>query len=321
MLHDYLAAYYAALRDGIDAQSAHALGILALSKYEPELKSLAYLAQQLGQTENANLYADLAHKASRIAWRYYNARGRSDAAEYEVLLVEHWLEFDILDGISSRSIIDLVTRSRRTDRCSLWEHKSTENVPDARIRLRDLQTLLYATALSHRTEITIDEIVWNYLRTKEPVPARRRQDGMWSRDKHQDTTWEMYSETIQRAGGNPDLYHDMKAAFGGRELGRFFPRYEHVIVVDPKVLLDDYATTASRMRVRVKQWDETAVKPTRTFARDCDWCPYYRLCEAAITGGDESDVIRLYYMKDEDNERMASDDVSSSLADYFAAEP
>lgn len=295
MIHSYLAAYYTALKDGSDPASAHHFGLLALDEYQDEITIAINAAKSVGRDDLVEGYRKILDDCLQICERYHIARGRADADWYEVLLVEQPVVVEIATGIQSTSIIDLVMKDRRTKRTLLWEHKSVATVPDTPVRLRDFQTLLYAEVLSTTHGIHVDEVLWNYLRTKLPAVPEPLVKGGLTRRKDIDTTWEVYESALLKAGYNPDRYSDMKERLKSKELDVFFPRYNHVIVADTNLLLEDYATTSLRMRRAVWEWEHGRNRPVRTITRDCSWCGYNRVCEVALMGGDEDDIIRRHY--------------------------
>lgn len=302
ILHGYLAGYYNGIRAGVQPQQAHINSLLAVLEVEkPKAIAAANTAFFTGNEDLAKSYLDLCDAVERIANRYFLARGRYDAARYEVLMVEDYIRTPLLADIVSNSIIDLVFREK-AERGLIWlvEHKSTGNVPSSSVRIRDFQTFLYGSVLKHARGIHVDGVLWNYLRTKEPTIPKLLKAGNFSRDKSIDSTWDTYKRAVLEAGQDPQAYSDMEELLGERETTVFFPRYENVIVVDPDTLMHDYITEASRMRVARMQWDAGIARPIRTLTRDCDWCSFYKLCEAALMGGDEEDLIQRHFTTERD---------------------
>lgn len=296
LLHEYLAGYYRMLQAGASAEDSHTESLATLSEEQrPKLSASANISFFAGDEELAAQYMELMDVVERIAERYYIARGRGDAERYDVLLVEERIRIELLTEVFSVSVIDLVLRDRDYGMNWLVEHKSTGNVPNSDVRMRDLQTMLYAAVLAHEREMPIYATLWNYLRTKEPrVPTplkAKGREGELSRAEI-DSDWTTYKGALLNAGLNPDLYTDMEMKLEGKEHSVFFPRFEQVIVADPEVLLGDYVTTASRIRMSTMQWTSGIGRPIRTLSRDCSFCPFNKICEAALTGGDAEDVIQ-----------------------------
>jgi hypothetical protein len=297
ILHFYLESYYSNLRE-LNTEDSHIAAQLKTSEqFIPDIRSYANASYLGGAEELAKELLALPALAGRITDRYFVARGRFDAERYIILRVEQFLNLKLTDGIHSTGVVDLVTRDKGTGRLSLWEHKSTQNVPPDSVRLRDFQTLLYAVKLRWLTGEVIDSVIWNYLRTKEPsVPEVLKSGGLTKR-KDIDTTWETYAEAIRSVGGNPDSpqYTEIYHRLAPREMTIFFPRYEQVLMMEESSLMGDYILEAERMRRARMDWSKGVSRPIRTIERSCDGCEFLKLCLAALTGGDEEDVIRLRY--------------------------
>ena len=295
ILHDYLACYYKWLQADVPAIEAHQTGLLKISAdYMPEIKRFARVAERVGQHDLAAELLEIPGKASRIAERYYLARGQFDAERYEILYVEQELRWQIRKSLRSDGRLDLVTRDNETGRVLLWDHKSTGNVPDDDYRMRDLQTLLYAEKLA--PELEVDCVLWNYIRTKEPTVPEQLKAGGLSRRADLDSTWEVYCAELTRLGLNPNEYEEQCLRLAGRELSVFFPRIEQVIVAQADVLLRDYINTAREIRRYRKAWADGLVEPVRNLSMDCSWCEFATLCNAVILGGDESDIREMRFV-------------------------
>ncbi|HEY6009079.1 MAG TPA: PD-(D/E)XK nuclease family protein [Geobacteraceae bacterium] len=306
ILHEYLAVYYRAVAAGAEPLAAHQAGQAQIMAHAPRIKASAAIAHYAGQEEEARTYLELIPAVVNIAERYFIVHGEGDALHFEVLLVEEKMDFEIVAGIKSKSIIDLVFRDRRNDLIWLAEHKTTERVPDSSVRLRDFQTLLYANVLWREKGIHVDGVFWNYLRTKEPAKPHQNRDGRFSKAINIDTTWDIYERAIREAGQDPGAYADVRDRLQGREEVAFFPRYEHVITADPDLLIHDYAVTAQRVRYQSQLWDWGVDRPVRTLNRDCTFCDYYRLCEAAIMGGDTEDILRMRFTTEPEERPVAA---------------
>lgn len=295
ILHEYLSAYYGYIGAGPEMAHTNALHDITES-WAGRVNQAAQAAFLLGDERTAAQYQELMGACERIATRYHNARGRDDAERYEVVINEERIRTPINANIISESVIDLVLRERAwPGRMLLSEHKSTGNVPPSSVRTRDLQTLLYAEVLERERGIRVDGVLWNYLATKEPTVPEPLKSGGLTRRKDIDTTWEVYAQACLDAGYDPAGYADMRERLDGRELTRFFPRYEAVIVADRGVLLRDYEARAVQMDNARSAWERGYAVPIRTLSHDCDYCPFFRLCEAELTGGDTDDLKRMYF--------------------------
>lgn len=300
LLHEYLGGFYSALKEGASGEDAHQAGKIVLDDRKQMFQQAAFSAHYAGDEETAIQFTEMIPSAHRLADFYYDVHGRTDADRFEVILVEKSYAWRIAVGVRSISVIDLVLRDRETERTSLVEHKTTKNVPPSSVRIRDLQTVLYAELLLE-AGIVVDSILWNYLRTKEPAKPHQNKDGKFSRAVAIDTTWKAYEAAIREAGQDPEQYADVRDRLQGREFTEFFPRYEYPIIARADLLLHDYVVEAARMRQAVLMWRSGQTTPVRTITRNCDFCEFYRVCEAAIVGGDEESVIQLRFKEKGNN--------------------
>lgn len=298
LIHEYLEVYYRSLGEGLSPDAAHGAGLVQIDTHETELKLAASLYHQAGRTEDALIYAGLLNDVTDLARRYFNIHGRLDAERYEILLVEEPLRMAIVTGIVSNGRCDLLTRDRSTGIVWLWEHKSTQQVPEAHIRLWDLQTLLYVTKIQRTLNIKVDGVLWNYIRTKPPmIPAllKSKARASLTRRADLDTNWETYERTLQRHNIDPREYTEVRDRLLPREAEVYFPRYEHVIVADIDLMLHDYAVTSTQIRRSRWEWEHGRSRPVRSLGRHCGWCRYVRLCEANLMGGDEEGLIKRLF--------------------------
>jgi hypothetical protein len=298
ILHSYLEHYYTGLYTGHFPEDAHVAAQLQTStEYIPEIRGYVNVSLAAGHEELAKELNELPALAARITDRYFAARGKSDAERYKILFIEKKLNLPIYEGIVSTGVVDLGTKDLETGRVNLWEHKSTQYIPQDSVRLQDFQTMLYGVKLRWMDGTIIDSIVWNYLRTKEPVEPEHLKSGALTKRKDLDSTWEMYSQVARDIGVDPETseYAEVKERLESRELTIFFPRYEVVTVVSEEVLMTDYIEEAQRMRKARQDWANGVSKPIKTLTRGCGYCEYYRICQASLTGGDEEDVIRLRF--------------------------
>jgi len=297
ILHDYLAAYYRALMDGQPALKAHNAALGRIDAYTPQLKAAASTMFMVGEEDTAEDFNALPDILHNIAGRYYSVHGLDDAETYRIVLVEEKVRVQLLKSVQSMSVIDLVMETRDTPHImALTEHKSVKTVPETSTRIRDFQTLLYASVLPHKPyELHIDEVLWNYIRTKEPSEPMVLKAGGLSKAKNMDTTWDTYMAAIEREHLDVSDYLDVRDQLLHRERTSYFPRYSTWVVADVDMLLRDYVTVAQRILAARKQWELGVTKPVRSLTRDCDYCPFYKICEAAVMGGDEEDVVRMSF--------------------------
>lgn len=298
MLHEYLQGYYERLQKNAPPNDAHVAAFVAMrDKWAPHLKAHLEEAIASGSEKRALELNNVLPSVRRIIIRYFNTRGRADADLYEVLVVEAPLNARIAYGIRNDSVIDLITREKMTGRVSLWEHKSAQSIPDADIRLHDLQTVLYRRIAEARFPFKINNVKWNYLRTKEPEVPDLLKNGKLTKKEKLDTTWEVYREAIQTNGLRETDYDDIRVRLQGREEEVYFPRFDLPYMADANLLLSDYQLSAQMIASRRKAWKSGTSHPVRSFAWHCSRCEFNLLCKAVLMGGDTDDVIRLKFRR------------------------
>lgn len=297
IIHEYLDSYYTTLMHGGTADDGHSAGLTRIAGQTEMVERLIEAALSVGDDKEALEYSSLLSTINRIVLGYFETRGRADADRYDILLCERRIIVKIGPGIQSTSFIDLVAGDRVTGRAAIWEHKSTTSVPDDGIRLRDLQTILYKTVLQATDAAIppIGEIVWNYLRTKEPATPHQNKNGVFSRSIGLDTTWSTFRQAVIDAGQDPDDYADVQARLQDHETTVFYPRFEQIILAEPKMLLHDYVVEAHRAEALVDEWKRGISQPVRRLTRGCSFCSFKNVCHVAILGGDPEDVIRMRF--------------------------
>lgn len=294
ILHAYLAYYYSALSRRRGAHLlAHRNAVDQMeAEYTEECKQLSWTAASLGADDVAKEISELIPLSRRLVQAYYRVRGKQDAKDYKVLLVEQDISAPIIDGIELPGVADLVTQDK-DGRTILWEHKSTGNVPTQRRRFRDLQTLIYVVLLEMSKGIKVDGIHWNYLRTTPPrKPEVLKSTNQLTRRKDLVTTHELYLEAITENKFKRADYKDEIARIKENEVRSMFPRMELAIVQSEDVLLRDFVLSA--MEIQHARSDASYI-PVRNVSPQCDWCPYVKLCEGALLAGDDETLKNRHF--------------------------
>lgn len=296
ILHKYLELFYSEVKTGLLSEVAHSSALWGIdNQYREELEVLASAAYAVGFEDVAQATVETLDKAIRIANRYYEVRGRSDAEQYEILYCEQYLRYPLDKDIEDAAVIDLITRSRVDGSFQLWEHKAPKNIPENKRRLRDLQVLLYVAMAEEKYEINIDGVVWNYLRSKEPTkPEVLKSTGQLTKRKDLDSTWPVYEQALIEQGISSVFgYEEVYERLEGRELTHFFPRYELSIVQREDILLRDFITTARQIQLVHSMFSNFV--PIRNISHYCDFCSFSKLCDAEITGGDVTTIKAHMY--------------------------
>ena len=292
VLHTYLEYYYQNLKDGKRPKKAHKAAMDKTELEREDLKQLAWAASVAGESEIGKELAAVLDFGLQLAETYYKVRGHDDADAHEILMVEEKIEIPLWEkGPILPGRVDLVTRNEHGN-IVIWEHKSTTSVPRQGRRLRDLQTNIYHAAIEEIYNVTINQVIWNYLHTAPlvaPILLKGRKEPTLSTKQHMSCTVEMYELAIAENGLDKLEYEAYLEHLALREKETMFPRYELPILGVETILLRDVIRTAEDIRTRYARSDFI---PVKNITANCDWCPFVKLCEAEILGGDVEDVKR-----------------------------
>lgn len=301
IIHDYFARYYEGLlrERNLSPKELHNRSLsFTLNKAEPQIKSLAALADGLGAEDEAKKLLAIPKTAKRLLQAYFRVRGADDAKRHEVLAVEHKFELLVGSVNGKRAVlpgqIDLVTRSE--GHVWLWEHKTTGSVPSQGRRFRDLQTLIYKVAVEELLSLELTGVVWNYVRTTPPKAPRLLQSGVLSTAKSQTTTVDLYRSAIRKNGLDTYKYDVFLRQIEHREREMMFPRHTLPLVQAEDVLLRDYIASVEQIQTAASIVDFV---PVRTIDAQCDWCGFVKLCQAAIAGGDLDELRQRHFVESE----------------------
>jgi len=300
LIHTYLDEFY---RAGLSAnnlrittvgiQMAHERGLRKVSKQGESIKLLAQTALDLGVEDEARALQAIPQTATDILIAYYRVRGQKDLRQHRVVLVEPEITLPIKKGIVLPGRIDLVTKNKHG--FWLWEHKSTGSIPRPDSRFRDLQTLIYAVALEELQGIKITGIIWNYIRTVPPHPPALLKRGGLSVAKGQTTTVDLFLAACKEHKQSVKAYQPYLRHLEAWERDTMFVRYTLPVSASENILMRDYVHTVED--IEAVRADENYVA-IRNIDAHCNWCPYVKLCQALILGGDTDVLMRKYFTDD-----------------------
>jgi hypothetical protein len=120
------------------------------------------------------------------------------------------IEFEVpipgLDNCVYQGRVDLVVQ----DEFGYWiiDHKTTAQFGDTEWLVLDDQVSSYAWALQKQLGLSVRGVIYNQLRKKPPHDPIELKSGGFSRNKQQDTTFEIYLRALQRAGIDPRYYKE-----------------------------------------------------------------------------------------------------------------
>lgn len=200
--------------------------------------------------------------------------------------------------------IDLIYR----DSMGIWalDHKTMKTMPSEEFRMNDTQLTLYyyiLNRLSSKLKFNKNDIVgvsYNYIRSKVPTVPSLLKNGELSKRKNIDTDYDTYYKAIIDNGLNPDDYMDM-LNYLKNNINSFFIRVNlpksHTLISE---ILKDFIYSGCHMKQAL---DNPNYRYVRNITKDCSWdCAYYNLCYTELNGGDISNIVKLDYDIEEQEE-------------------
>ena len=292
-IHDYLETFYnAAQRQPPKLPDTrrryHKRALHKMARKSEDIASLAKTASDLGADVEAHSLLAIPDTARNIMRAYYRVWGELDLKTHRVVMVEKWFQLKVKKGIVLPGKIDLVTEDK--EGYWLWEHKSTGSIPRVDSRFRDLQTLIYTTALDELYGIKVAGVIWNYIRTKPPGSPKILKNGKLSTAQGQTTTRELVRKAYK--DNNEPLNKVYLRQVEAKERADMFQRYVLPISASERILLRDYVFSVGAIE---DARAEEGFIPVRNISLNCNWCPYVKLCQAVILGGDTDVLVRKYF--------------------------
>lgn len=333
IVHDYKQTYYEHMRDRDvpGPLEAHTLATdAAVAKHTPKLEQYKAAAWTIGKDDLAKQFDIVIPQFNYMSKRWWELRGKQDWDEYEPLYVETPLRLKLVQGnryvpsIWVSAKVDMAGIHVPTTRKVLWEHKNPFRVPEGGRRLRDVQTviyvaLLYTSSALEGNPFVTDEIIWDYILQTPPTVPDLLKSGLdkaervivgkrVSRDKRINTTWPVYYSTVVNNGDDPNLYPEMHELLKDAELEKFFLRLQVPQKVDMHYMVLNFINKAKRARDLRKAWASGKAIPDRVLNWQCDRCPYNKLCDTYLTGGDVEDTIDQFYKRPAEQQALPLDD-------------
>ena len=210
----------------------------------------------------------------------------------EMVWVETEFELEIADGIQLIGKIDGIAEDNR-GRCWTVEHKTAEKMPGEELRMYDTQVVLYAGVAAELDFPKQTGVIWDYLRKRLPAKPQVLKGGGLSTAARQDTTYEVFMQTLKEMKLSPKGYEDYLETLKEKR-NNFF---RHVKMPVNKNMItgvrNDIIITSNRLielEERGDRWD-------RNITRDCSWCDYRTLCLAELKGEDTSHLLKFDFVR------------------------
>jgi CRISPR/Cas system-associated exonuclease Cas4 (RecB family) len=178
------------------------------------------------------------------------------------------------------------------DEYGYWivDHKTAAQFGQTTYLALDDQFTSYAWALQQMLGLAIRGVLVNELRKKAPHPPDELKTGGFSRNKQQDTSFEVYLATLRAAGIDPRGYrdflrylkHNPKEWFRRLRVS-YTPR--QLEMVEGRIKLEAF-----------EMLNDPAIYPTPN-KFNCNGCSFYRPCLVTQEGGDPQLILDELYTK------------------------
>ena len=178
------------------------------------------------------LYPELKEYFSIKSWKNYftNILSEIDETfkEYDVLYRELPVENEYLKGI-----IDIVLRNKNTGRYLIADYKFSTGVKKFEELFSDEQMYIYAYLFSTLYNVSLDDIDIGYFNiTKSDIDYPRvLSNGKLSKDKNQNTTYDLYMEKIKELNLDVNDYVDVLDIFKNKKQTSFYSNSLNVSVL------------------------------------------------------------------------------------------
>lgn len=172
------------------------------------------------------------------------------------------------------------------------DHKTAGKFDPEDFLVMDEQVTSYCWAMQEVLQIPIAGFIYNELRKDVPHPPKVLKNGMLSKDKQQNTTYELYLDKIRELGHSPALYSDI-LEYLSNQGNKFFRRT--YVRRSPREL----ELAGERILTEAKDMlDNPSIYPNPD--RHCSWCSFRSPCLARMDGSDPQWILDGNFHKKED---------------------
>ena len=183
---------------------------LTIDNVHLQFGSMGHKVLETREIPDEMLYPELKEEFGIQSWKNYFTTIFNELDEYfkdyEVLHKEYRVENEYIKGV-----IDVVWRHKTTGRILITDYKFSTKNKGLEDILLDEQMYLYAMVYGTNNNLSIDDIDIGYINIPkcEMTKPRVLKNGTLSKDKAQNTTYNMYVESINELGLNISDYEDM----------------------------------------------------------------------------------------------------------------
>lgn len=183
---------------------------LTIDNVHLQFGSMGHKVLETREIPDEMLYPELKEEFGIQSWKNYFTTIFNELDEYfkdyEVLHKEYRVENEYIKGV-----IDVVWKNKTTGRILITDYKFSTKNKGLEDILLDEQMYLYAMVYGTNNNLSIDDIDIGYINIPkcEMTKPRVLKNGTLSKDKAQNTTYNMYVESINELGLNISDYEDI----------------------------------------------------------------------------------------------------------------
>ena len=183
---------------------------LTIDNVHLQFGSMGHKVLETREIPDEMLYPELKEEFGIQSWKNYFTTIFNELDEYfkdyEILHKEYRVENEYIKGV-----IDVVWRHKTTGRILITDYKFSTKNKGLEDILLDEQMYLYAMVYGTNNNLSIDDIDIGYINIPkcEMTKPRVLKNGTLSKDKAQNTTYNMYVESINELGLNISDYEDI----------------------------------------------------------------------------------------------------------------
>ena len=183
---------------------------LTIDNVHLQFGSMGHKVLETREIPDEMLYPELKEEFGIQSWKNYFTTILNELDEYfkdyEVLHKEYRVENEYIKGV-----IDVVWRHKTTGRILITDYKFSTKNKGLEDILLDEQMYLYAMVYGTNNNLSIDDIDIGYINIPkcEMTKPRVLKNGTLSKDKAQNTTYNLYVESINELGLNISDYEDI----------------------------------------------------------------------------------------------------------------
>lgn len=192
---------------------------LTIDNVHLQFGSMGHKVLETREIPDEMLYPELKEEFGIQSWKNYFTTIFNELDEYfkdyEVLHREYRVETEDIKGV-----IDVVWKNKTTGKILITDYKFSNKDKGQEDILLDEQMYIYAVAYATSNNLTLQDIEIGYINIPkcEMKPPRVLKNGQLSKDKAQNTTYEMYMEAIKENGLNISDYEDILSEITDKRL-------------------------------------------------------------------------------------------------------